>query len=206
MPWSWLDTKYSIHQVQHHPKMNSLPLPASFRLPASFPSLSSLNLGLQLHLQPRSIMASNWKSKLAQLWPRSTSPNSLYHGLQVRLWVHSISASKCITEFTQSRHPSASSNSLDHGLGVYLWVHSVLASKCISEFTRSRPPSASLNSVDHGLQVHHSWVTAGVPRYRGNGGGPSDGEYILGRPWSRQTSTHFRLIWIHAIAWILMAA
>jgi len=34
MPWSWLNTEYSIHQVQHHPKIDSLPLPASFPLPA----------------------------------------------------------------------------------------------------------------------------------------------------------------------------
>jgi len=34
MPWSWLNTEYSIHQVQHHRKIDSLPLPASFPLPA----------------------------------------------------------------------------------------------------------------------------------------------------------------------------
>jgi len=29
------------------------------------------------------------------------------------------------------------------------------------------------------------WVTAGVRRYRGNGDGRSDGEYIFGRPRGR---------------------
>jgi len=29
------------------------------------------------------------------------------------------------------------------------------------------------------------WATAGVRRYRGNGDGRSDGEYIFGRPWGR---------------------
>jgi len=39
MPWSWLNNEYSIHQGQHHPKIDSLPLPARFLHPGSFPSL-----------------------------------------------------------------------------------------------------------------------------------------------------------------------
>ena len=68
------------------------------------------------------------------------------------------------------------------------------ASKCISEFTRSQSPSASSNTLDHGLQVHRQGVMAGVWRYRGNGGGLSDGEYVFGRPRSRLTSSHFHPI------------
>jgi hypothetical protein len=41
MPWSWLNTKYRVHQVEHHPKIGSLPLPARFPHPASVPSLGS---------------------------------------------------------------------------------------------------------------------------------------------------------------------
>jgi hypothetical protein len=86
-------------------------------------SLSSLNLGLQLHLQTRSITASKCISKLARSRrsrPPSASLSSLNLGLQVHLQTRSIMASKCISEFPPSRPPSASPNSLDHGLGVHL--------------------------------------------------------------------------------------
>jgi len=107
------------------------------RLPGA--SLSSLNLGLPVHLQTRSIMAS-----------------------------------KCIAEFTRSV-----------GLQVYHKIRSIPASKYISEFTRSQSPSASPNTLDHGLKVHVQLGTAVGRRYRGNGGGQSDGEYTFGRPRSR---------------------
>jgi len=43
-------------------------------------------------------------------------------------------------------------------------------------------------------QVHLQGAMAVVRRYRGNGGGQSDGEYIFGRPQSRLTSSHFHLL------------
>jgi len=44
-----------------------------------------------------------------------------------------------------------------------------------------------MSPIDLSLQVH-------IQRYRGNGGGQSDGEYILGRPRCRYTSSHFHLL------------
>jgi len=118
------------------------------------PSVSpnSLDYGLQV----RTIMAS-----------KCISPNSLGHGLQVHLQTRSIPASKCISEFTRSQSPSAYPNSLNHSLQLHLSVHSISVSKCFS------------NTLD---QVHLQGATAIVRRYRGNGGGQSDGEYIFGRP------------------------
>jgi len=167
MPWSWVHTKYSIHQVLHHPMIDFLPLPAS---------LSSLGgpCCTQLSTFPRSWVwpmnrvsapgappfnrlpstASKYSSNLPGSWPSSGSPNSLDYILQVHLQTCSITASKCISEFTWSRPPSVYPNSLDHGLQVHLQTRSITASKCISQFTRSRAPSASLNQLDHGLQVH----------------------------------------------------
>jgi len=116
-------------------------LPPPDRSPPSTPPIS-IDHGLQVHLQTRSITASKCISELHD------------HGLQMHLQTRSIAASKCISEFslitaskcisefTRSRPPSASPNSLDHGLQVPLWV------------TWSRPRNASPNSLDLGLQVH----------------------------------------------------
>jgi len=100
-------------------------------------SRNSLDRGLQVHLQTRSIAASKCISEF-----------------------NLISASKCISDFTRSRPPSASPNSLDHGLPVHLQTRSITASKCISilapvsNLARLPPPSASPNSLDHGLGVY----------------------------------------------------
>jgi len=59
-------------------------------------SLSSLNLGLQLHLQTRSITASKGISEFTQSRSPIASPNSLDHGLKVHLSTRSIKASKYI--------------------------------------------------------------------------------------------------------------
>jgi len=117
--------------------------------------------------------------------PPSTPPISRDHGLQVHFRTRLITAFKCLSGFTRSWSPSASPHSLDHGQQVHLWVHSIPASKCISEFTRSQSPSESRNTPDHGLQVHLYGGTAGVQRYRCNGGGQSHRKYIFGRPWSK---------------------
>jgi len=108
------------------------------------PSLSpnSLDYGLQVHLQTRSITASKCISKLAQLRP----PSLLDHGLQVYLQTRTIMASKSISKLTLLRPPS----SLDHGLQVSLQTRSITASKSISKLALIRPPSLH----DHGLQVH----------------------------------------------------
>jgi len=153
MPKSWVNTEYSIHLVQHHPKIDSLPLPACF---------SSLGrwctqLSTFLHLQVNQWMEAQLPSRLpGNRPPPSTPPISLDHSLQVYLWTRSATASECISEFTPSRPPSACPKSLDHGLQVtslsslhlglqaYLLVQSISASKCISKPARSRPQSISL--------------------------------------------------------------
>jgi len=112
-----------------------------------------LDLGLQVHLQTRSITASKCISEFTWSRPPSASPNSLDHGLQVHLQTRMTTASKCISKLTQLRPP----NSLDHGLQVHLQIHSITASKCISKYARLPPPSASPNSLDHGLGVY-LWV------------------------------------------------
>jgi len=86
--------------------------------------------------------------------------------LHVHLPTHSITASKCISEFTRSL-----------GLQVHLQTRSIQVSNCISEFIRSQSPGAAPSTLDRGLQVYLQGATVRTPRYRGNGGGQSDGEY-----------------------------
>ena len=155
------------------------------------------NYRLHVLLQSRSITDSKCISKLARLQPPSVSPTSHDSGLHVRM----ITASKCISNLTPSQPPRVSLNSHDYGLQ----VRTITAYKCISKLARLRPPSAYLqtrsitaskfarawppsaspNSLAHSLQVHLYGAMAGVQRYRGNGGGQSDGEYTIGRPRSR---------------------
>jgi len=89
--------------------------PAVHRLPLRIRP-NSLDYGLQVHLQSRSIMASKCISKCARLRPSSSHD----HGLQVQLHTHLITASKCFSKLARSRPLSASPNSLDFSLQVYL--------------------------------------------------------------------------------------
>ena len=72
----------------------------------------SLDHGLQVHLQIRSITIGVCISMFTLLWPPRESPNSLEYGLQV----NTITASNCISTITQSWPRSASLCSLDYYL------------------------------------------------------------------------------------------
>jgi len=133
-------------------------------------SLSSLDHGLHVHLQTRTIAASKCIYQLARLRP----PNLLDHSLQAR----TIITSKCLCKLARSQSRRASPSSLSHSLQVHLQTRSITASKCISKLAPARPPSSSPNSLDHSLQGHLYGGTVGVWTYRGNGGGSSDREYI----------------------------
>jgi len=115
---------------------------------------NSLDHGLQVYLQPLSIPASQWISKLVRSWPQSASPKLLDHGFQLHLQPRSIAASRCISKVARSPPPIGSPTSLECGLPVHFQTRSITASKCISKLPRSQPWSVFLNSADYGLQVH----------------------------------------------------
>jgi len=83
MPWSSLNTEYGIHQVQHHPKIDSLPLPASS------PSLGrccSAELSTFPQLQVNQWIESQLPLRLPASGPLpSTPPILLDHSRQVHL-------------------------------------------------------------------------------------------------------------------------
>jgi len=124
------------------------------------PSVSpnSLNHGLQVHLQTRSITASMCISRLAGFWPASSHDHLLQVHLQTRsitawkfatswppsayLQSRSFTASKCISKYTRLWPPSASPKLLHHGLGVYLCVHSIIIFRRTLNCSES-PPAAS---------------------------------------------------------------
>ena len=81
--------------------------------------LSSLNLGLQVHLHSGLVAASQCSSELPRSQPPSASPNSFDDGLPVHLQTRSIMASKCISHFTPSWPPCPSPKQLDHSLQLY---------------------------------------------------------------------------------------
>ena len=103
-----------------------------------------------MHLQTRSITASQCISKLDRSWPPSAFLSSLHPGLQVHLQSSSITASKFIV-LARSQLSSASLSSLDLSLQVHLQTQSITASQCISDFTQSRSPIASPNPLAYGL-------------------------------------------------------
>ena len=82
---------YGLHVHLHTPSITTLECISKFtRSQALSVSPNTLDYGMQVYLQARLIMASNYISKLA--WLRSL--NKLHHGLQVYLQTHSITASK----------------------------------------------------------------------------------------------------------------
>jgi len=129
------------------------------RPPPSTPPIS-LHHSLWVHLQPCSITASNFTSKLTRLQPPSSQDHDLQVHHQTRsitvskfarssvpssnLQTHLITASKCISKFAQSWPPGVSPNSLYHHLQVYLQTRSIMAPKCISKLTQSGFRSVSL--------------------------------------------------------------
>ena len=154
MPWSWLNTEYSIHQVQHHPKMDSL------LLPASFPSLggcccTQLSTFPQFQVNQWIELQLAWRLPPNCLVP-STPPILLDHSLQVHRQTRSITTLQLMSEFTQSQSPVASPTSLNHILKVHAQTCPITVSERISKLTLTWPPSASLSSLDLGLLVHLS--------------------------------------------------
>jgi len=108
MPWSRVNTEYSIHWVQHtqstayteycihcglhHPKIDCLPLPASVSW-LGRPCCTQISTFPQLWVNQW--MESQLPSRLPPDWPPpSTPPISLDHGLPVHLQCSSITASK----------------------------------------------------------------------------------------------------------------
>jgi len=82
------------------------------------PSVSpnSLDYGLQVHLQTRSITISECISKFTRSRPPSVSPNTLDYRLQVHLQIRSITALEYISEFTRSSFTGAPRIALKHRL------------------------------------------------------------------------------------------
>ena len=165
VPWSSLNTEYSVHQVQHHPMIDSLPRPASF------PSLGGWGCTKLSTLPQSRVNKSIGSQQPLRLTPHrplwSTPPKSLDHSLlvhlqtrsislAVHLWVHSISVPNCISNLAWSRPRGAYLSSLDLGHQEHLQIRSLTAMKCVSEFTGFWPPNASLSSLDLILQVHLS--------------------------------------------------
>jgi len=90
--------------------------------------------------------------------------------------------------------PSTPTTSLDHSHQVHLETHSITASECVFKFTWLWPPGESQHLLEYGLQVNLLGAMAGVREYMSNRGGLSDREYMVGRPWGRETSSHCCLI------------
>jgi hypothetical protein len=94
--------------------------PSSTRSRPSSASPNSLDHGLQMHLQTRSISASKCISELHDLQTRSITTSKCISEFN---W---ISACMCVSKLARSRPPSTSP------------VHTITASKFISKFSQSR--------------------------------------------------------------------
>jgi len=138
----WIESQHPVRHPSTASKYSS-------KLAQSHPpsvSLNSLNYGLPVHLQTRSITASKCISKLARSRPPSVSPNSLQYCLQV----HTIMASTCSSKLARPQHPCLCLNLHDYNLQ----VRTITASKFISKLVRSWPRSASLSWLDRHFHVH----------------------------------------------------
>jgi len=140
----WIESHHPVHRPSTASKYSSNR--ARSRPPSASPI--TLHHGLQVHLETRSITASNCISQLARLRPASSDK----HGLQVHLQTRSIAISECISKFTRSLPRSVSPNMLDYCLQVHLQTRSVTASEYISEFTRMSFLGAPEIALKHRLQ------------------------------------------------------
>jgi len=184
-------TEYSVHRVQHHPRIESLLLQASFSILGGW-------CCTRLSTCPQ-FQVNQWiQSQL----PSRLPPN---HRLPVLLQSLSIIASECLSEFTCAWPPSACLNSLDHGLPVQVQTRLITAVKWISEFTQSWPPSASPNSLNYLLPVHLQPQSIMASKYIITEWWWLYGDTrvtevawamwsIFGRPPDRWTLSHFHLI------------
>jgi len=152
MPWLWVDTKYSIHQVPHTLSTASTQDYLSFLHSHEYELTPECRFSFQCaSLHGRLTSASSpWESK-----GKVTLLHS--HGCKLTNWRidsqhlarRPSTASKYLSNLARSEPPSVSPNSLNHGLQVHLQTRSITASKCISRLAPFRPAS----SHDHGLQV-----------------------------------------------------
>jgi len=147
MSWSWVHTVYSIHRVQHLPKIVCLPF---ILMITSWP----LNVASAAGMTPYTIDCHQTSSP-CELRGKITLSQS--HSCELTNWwiesqdpaLRPLTTSKYSTKLAQSRPP----NLLDRGLQVH-----------ISKFAWSRPTSVSPKWLDNGLQVHISKLAGSWPR------------------------------------------
>jgi len=163
MPWSRVNTGYSIHLVLdtlHTASSQDGLSPApnqSLKLPADLVVLNSLHSHNYKLTNEQSVSFHRTCLPIYRLQIHCLQIDCLQidrlqinhlqiNRLQVLLQSWSIMASKCISQQAQLWLPSASLRSHDLGLQVHLRVHSISVSKPISKPAWSRPPSTSSRS------------------------------------------------------------
>jgi len=159
MPWSRVNTEYSIHGVQHTPSIE-YPEYSIHRVGhvlsssnAVYCIISPLTVS---HSQPVShlfadhVVLNSIHSHQYQLTNayclsshRTSLPNYYLQidPIQILHQSHLIKASKCISNLARSWPPSASPHLLDLSIHVNLQTSTIKASKCISKFAWLWPPS-----------------------------------------------------------------
>ena len=152
--WSWVDTEYIIHRVQHSPSSTASTYDCSSSLHSHEYELTpGCQFSFQrpsLHDRPPSA-SSPWELKDEVALSHS-------HGCELSNWsivsqhltCRPPPTSKYMSNLAWSPPPSDSPNSLKYGLHVQLQTHPIPASK----FAPSWPWSVSPHSFNHGHQVH----------------------------------------------------
>jgi len=169
MSWSWVDTKYSIHRVEHGPSTTYTE--NSIHGVQHTPKIVWLPFILMITSWPLNVASASSVPPYLIETPSARSPWELNckvtvshsHGCELtnRRFVsqHPVrrpsTASRYLSTLARLPPPSASPNSLDYGLQ----TRSITASRYISKLACLRPPS----SHDHGLQVHISKLARSQP-------------------------------------------
>jgi len=170
MPWSWVDTEYSIPRVQHTP--STAYTEYSIHWVQHTPSTASTQDCLSsLHSHDYELTPEcSFSFRRASLHDRTLSASSPWELKGKVTWSHS-HVCESTNWWIESQHPGAPSIDRLQVLvqsrtitasKVYHQTRSITASKfarswppkCISKPARSRPPIVSPNSLDCGLQVH----------------------------------------------------
>ena len=168
MPWSRVNTKYSIHRVQHTP--SSAHTKFSIHRVQYTPSTAYAEYGIDWVQHTPSTAHTEYcihrllhypkinrlplAASLSALSGPGCTQFSTFPQLRVKQWIESQLPSHMPPDLPapdplppDSLHPNVSPNKLDYRFQQYLWVHFISSSKCISKHAQSQSPSVSPKPV-----------------------------------------------------------
>jgi len=187
MPWSWVDTEYSIHRVQHTP--STAYTEYSIHRVQHPPKIICLPFFLIITNWPLNVPAAPSVASLYDRPPSASSPYELKgkvtlsssHICELTNWcidsqhpaLCPSTASKYLSNIAQSRPPKCITklhrllppSSHDHGLQVLFQSCSPTATMCISKLAWLQPASSHNRGLQMQLKTSSITISESIPKF-----------------------------------------